>query len=82
MLTKCYLIVEKYREWNSSAKMVEMDESLMPSAARLKAKFELSVADCWIIATAIEKKAIIVHKDPEFERVDDMVTSLKLPYKR
>ena len=59
-------------------------ESTVPlsiSAARLKAKHRMSVADAWIAALAQEKGATLVHKDPEFEQIEDALEMLKLPYK-
>ena len=40
-----------------------------PSAARIKAGGGLSVADAWIAATALHHQAVLVHKDPEFDRL-------------
>ena len=56
-------------------------KELLIKAARIKASFQLSVADSWIIATAWEKEANLVHKDPEFEQVKDIVKLMPLPYK-
>jgi ribonuclease VapC len=50
-------------------------------AGELKAKHRLSVADAWIAALARERNATLVHKDPEFEPVEDTLKMLKLPYK-
>ena len=50
-------------------------------AGELKAVHRISFADAWIAATAIMLGAILVHKDPEFEKVQDMVTLVFLPYK-
>ena len=59
----------------------ESTVSLSISAARLKAKHRMSVADAWIAALAQEKGATLVHKDPEFEQIEDALEVLKLPYK-
>jgi predicted nucleic acid-binding protein len=61
---------------------VDVDDSLLMTASALKAQFRISVADSWIIATAISRKAILVHKDPEFEALSDKVTLKTLPYKK
>jgi predicted nucleic acid-binding protein len=45
------------------------DPPILERAARIKMRGGLSVADAWIAATAIEHAAVLVHKDPEFERV-------------
>ncbi len=50
-------------------------------AGELKAKYRMSVADAWIAALAQERHAILVHKDPEFEQVEALMKTLKLPYK-
>jgi predicted nucleic acid-binding protein len=60
---------------------IDMDENILLKAAELKATKSLSVADSWIIATAIFQQAVVVHKDPEFEQVKDLVKLLPLPYK-
>jgi len=48
---------------------VSCDADILETAASFKAKGGLSVADCWIAATAIVRKARLIHKDPEFARV-------------
>ena len=53
---------------------------LLESAARLKALYPISLADAWIAATALQCKAILVHKDPEFEAVAGLEQE-KLPYR-
>ena len=60
---------------------VESSEELGLIAGRLKATHKLSFADAWIAATAIVYDSTLVHKDPEFEQLEDEVKLLKLPYK-
>ncbi|MFQ5834552.1 MAG: PIN domain-containing protein [bacterium] len=60
---------------------IREENDLLIKASRVKASFSLSVADSWIIATAWQKKAKLVHKDPEFEQVKEIVELLPLPYK-
>ena len=60
---------------------VESTKSLGILAGELKAAHRLSVADARIAALAKEREATLVHKDPEFERVEGLVQVLKLPYK-
>jgi predicted nucleic acid-binding protein len=60
---------------------IDPDEALLLKAAELKATKSLSVADSWIIATGIIHQAVIVHKDPEFEQVRDLIPLMPLPYK-
>jgi len=60
---------------------IREENDLLIMASRVKANFRLSVADSWIIATAWQKKAKLVHKDPEFEQVKQIVELVSLPYK-
>ena len=60
---------------------VESTPSLCESAAKLKAKYRISVADAWIAALALERNATLIHKDPEFERMEGELQVLRLPYK-
>lgn len=53
---------------------------LLERAAAIKACFPLSLADAWIAATALQLDALLVHKDPEFEKVADLKQEC-LPYK-
>ena len=60
---------------------VESTVSLGATAAKLKARHHISVADAWIAALALERNAVLIHKDPEFEQTEDEIEALKLPYK-
>lgn len=60
---------------------VDSNERITLSAGWIKANHRLSVADSFIVATAIEKNAILVHKDPEFKPVSKYIEILELPYK-
>ncbi|MBN2364032.1 PIN domain-containing protein [candidate division WOR-3 bacterium] len=60
---------------------VEPCERITLSAGRIKANHRLSVSDAFIAATAHDKKAVLVHKDPGLESVSDFVETLQLPYK-
>lgn len=51
---------------------VTCEPVILEGAARLKAKGRLSVADSWIGATAIARQAVLVHKDPEFSKFDEI----------
>ena len=42
-------------------------------AARLKAKYALSYADCFSVATALAQGAPLVTGDPEFRKVRDLI---------
>lgn len=58
-----------------------VDEPTLLTAARLKAAYRVSLADAIIAACAIQAGATLVHKDPEFEQLDDQVVLEALPYK-
>ncbi len=60
---------------------IESSEELGLIAGRLKAANKLSFADAWIAATAVLYDSTLVHKDPEFEQLENEVKVLKLPYK-
>ena len=47
----------------------ESSESLNFTAARLKAKNRISLADAYIAALCQEQNGILVHKDPEFDNL-------------
>ena len=64
------------------ATRVDVDDTLLMTASELKAQHKISVADSWIIATAITHNATLVHKDPEFDALSDKVTMKTLPYKK
>jgi predicted nucleic acid-binding protein len=51
---------------------VSCEEAILEVAARIKARGGLSVADAWIASTALRHDAVLVHKDPEFERVEGL----------
>lgn len=51
---------------------VSCEPEILEIAARIKAHGKLSVADCWIGATAIAHGATLVHKDPEFEPFEEI----------
>lgn len=50
------------------------------AAARIKAQGRISVADSWAASLALLRRAILVHKDPEFDAVPDL-EAVRLPYK-
>jgi len=60
---------------------IDVNDRILLRAGAIKANYRLSVADSWIIASAMEVKASLVHKDPEFEQVEDIVSLIFLPYK-
>ena len=59
----------------------DMDEATVLTAARLKARHRVSLADAIIAAFAIRKDAILMHKDPEFDTLTGLLKMEALPYK-
>lgn len=49
---------------------VHEDNDLLEKAAEIKATHQLSLADAWVAASAIQQKAVLVHKDPEFSKLE------------
>lgn len=43
-------------------------------AARIKARFAVSYADAFAVATAIKERAVVMTGDPKFEQVESLVT--------
>jgi ribonuclease VapC len=60
----------------------DLDEPTVLRAAALKAQHTLSLADSSIAATAIRQGATLVHKDPEFDVLLQVVKLERLPSKR
>ncbi len=58
---------------------IHENKELLELSAKIKATNNLSLADAWIAASALQKNAILVHKDPEFEKLD--LQQRMLPYK-
>lgn len=42
-------------------------------ASKIKAKYPISYADCFVVATALKEGATIITGDPEFEKVKSIV---------
>lgn len=57
------------------------DLSLLHESALLKASYPLSVADAWIAALARATHATLIHKDPAFEALTEVIALQPLPYK-
>jgi predicted nucleic acid-binding protein len=51
---------------------VSCEDEILEAAAMLKSRGGLSLADCWIGATALVRNAVLVHKDPEFAAFRDI----------
>jgi predicted nucleic acid-binding protein len=59
-----------------------MDEPTLLTAGRIKAKYRVSFADAIIASFAVQQHAILLHKDPEFEALQDQVFLEALPYQK
>jgi predicted nucleic acid-binding protein len=59
----------------------DMDEAVLLTASGLKARFRISLADAIIAAYALSKGAVLLHKDPEFDSLAEMLPLETLPYK-
>ena len=59
----------------------QVEEATLLTAARLKAVHRLSLADTLIATYAMQMKATLLHKDPEFEALTEQVDLEALPYK-
>lgn len=67
---------------SSDAEIVwQVDESLVLTASRLKAGHRISLADAMVAAYAIQRRALLLHKDPELEALAGAVELEALPYK-
>ena len=65
-----------------NAKIIwDADEALLLNAARIKSIHSLSLADSVIAAIAAQHNAILLHKDPEYEPLQDVIEMEILPYK-
>lgn len=54
-------------------KILPVPNSLIFRAAELKAEFNISYADCFLLASALEHRATIVTGDREFKQVEQLV---------
>ncbi len=60
----------------------ELDERFTKIVGTIKATKTMLFADCCIAGSAKYKQATLVHKDPEYEQIEDEIKQLKLPYKK
>jgi len=58
-----------------------LEDDLIFPAGQFKARCEMSVADAWIAATAAVRNLTLIHKDPEFDQLNDTLSLLALPFK-
>jgi predicted nucleic acid-binding protein len=54
--------------------ILHVPNELIYKAAEYKAQYAISYADCFVLASAMEHDAIIVTGDPEFKKVEALVT--------
>lgn len=59
----------------------DVDESLLLSAAHLKAHYRISFADAITAGYALRNGATLVHKDPELGELSARLSLENLPYK-
>lgn len=59
-----------------------VDSQLTKIIGEMKATKTMSFADCCIAGLAKFKEATLVHKDPEYEQIENEIKQLKLPYKK
>ncbi len=53
--------------------VLPIPNNLIFQAAEHKAQYNISYADCFALASALEHKAILVTGDPEFKKVEHLV---------
>jgi predicted nucleic acid-binding protein len=53
--------------------ILPIPNNLIFQAAEYKAQYNISYADCFALASAIEHKAILVTGDPEFKKIEHLV---------
>ena len=54
-------------------KVVIPSSEIIFSASEIKAKYAISYADCFVVATALMHEAFIITGDPEFKKVENRV---------
>jgi predicted nucleic acid-binding protein len=64
-----------------TVQIVESYKDLNIMAGQLKAVNRISLADSFIAALCREYQGILVHKDPEFEKMSPSLDAYQLPYK-
>ncbi len=53
--------------------ILPVTNALVYQAAEFKAQYRISYADCFVLASAVEHKALIVTGYPEFKKVEHLV---------
>ncbi len=62
------------RVYQLGFEILPVPEDLAFRAAELKAEYPISYADCFALACALGRSAILVTGDPEFKKVDHLVS--------
>ena len=82
---ECFYIIARARGMKEADYFIEVVLPNLPvtivensfddiiAASRIKAKYPMSYADCFAVATAMREKAAIVTGDPEFKEAAHMV---------
>ena len=60
----------------------KVEKQLIKIAGEIKAKNKISFADSCIAGLAKFRRAKLIHKDPEFEQLENEIEQIKLPYKQ
>jgi predicted nucleic acid-binding protein len=53
--------------------ILPVPNNLIFQAAEFKAQYSISYADCFVLASALEYKAVVVTGDPEFKKVQHLI---------
>lgn len=56
--------------------ILSANDGLVYQAAELKGSYPISFGDCFALATAINRKAVLVTGDPDFKKVENLVKVL------
>ena len=56
--------------------ILPVSNNLVYQAAEYKAQYSISYADCFVLATSIEYRAVIVTGDPEFKKVEHLAAGI------
>lgn len=59
-----------------------VDSQLIKIIGEIKATKSMSFADCCVAGLAKFKQATLIHKDPEYEQIENEVKQVTLPYKQ
>jgi ribonuclease VapC len=59
-------------------KIISASDNTVLEAAKIKGLYPISYADAFTVATAIQKKAVVVTSDPEYNKVDKLIKILWL----